>query len=569
MKTTHLLIANGALFGLSAQAFNLLDVPQQFLGWAGHAVSTIGFGNTPVTSMLHRYAEEAGINPLWLPDSIRQYWVEADQYFPGDSEELEDNKDKFFARASSHMPLKNQRKKLYDFLTGKPKKVINKHSDWDFHVTDEENFPMRALRVKKTPASLGLDNVTQYSGYYDVESESNDGRHLFFWFFESRNDPKKDPIVVWLNGGPGCSSLMGLFYENGPVSIIDATETPKFNPHSWNTNASVIYLDQPAGVGFSYTDSGEAEVPDTRTASKDVYTFLSLFFQEFPEYKDLGLHISGESYAGHYIPGIATEILSHPERDFKFSSVLIGNGWTDTLHQVAGYEPMACGEGGHHSVLSEDQCERVNRTAARCQWADDACYRHLDRFRCIPALYTCDAVIDPYIKTGLNPYDIRKKCVGKLCYDNIDYYSNYLNRKEIQKAIGAEVEDYESCSDGVFNAFTYTGDGAKPFQFDVVQALEQGLSVLIYAGDKDYICNWVGQTLWLDALEWSGSDEWNSGKFHDWFTLKDNDPAGTYKVSGNLTFLRIYDAGHMVPYDQPTRASDMMFRWLHGKKNFA
>lgn len=559
MKLTSLSIASGALLGMSAEALSLYDLPQQVLGWADHAVATIGFRKTPVTEKLASFAKDAGINPLVLPDSIRQAWEEADKYMSNDKDV-----NKFFPRVSSH-----------NFITSakdgkKQKKKIVKHDDWDIHVTNEKDFPMRALRVKKTP-SLGLDNVTQYSGYYDVSNKQKDedGRHLFFWFFESRNDPKTDPVVVWLNGGPGCSSLMGLFFENGPSSIVDASETPKFNPHSWNTNASVIYLDQPAGVGFSYTDSGEADVTDTRTAAKDVYAFLSLFFQEFTDFKDLGVHISGESYAGHYIPGITTEILSHPERGFKFSSVLIGNGWTDTYHQVAGYEPMACGEGGHHSVLSEDQCDRVNKTAARCQWADGACYKHQDRFRCIPATYACDSVLDEYMNTGLNPYDIRKKCVGKLCYDNIDYYSNYLNRKDIQKAIGAEVEDYESCSDSVFNAFTYNGDGAKPFQFDVTQALEQGLPVLVYAGDKDYICNWVGQTLWLDALDWSGSKKWNTGKFHNWMTLDDNEAAGTYKVSGNLTFLRIYEAGHMVPYDQPKYASDMMLRWLHGDRDFS
>ena len=88
--------------------------------------------------------------------------------------------------------------------------------------------------------------------------------------FESRNDPKNDPIILWLNGGPGCSSSTGLFFELGPSSI-NKTLHPVYNPYSWNSNASVIFLDQPVGVGYSYT--GGDEVKNTLTAAKDVYVF--------------------------------------------------------------------------------------------------------------------------------------------------------------------------------------------------------------------------------------------------------------------------------------------------------
>lgn len=562
MKFSTSLISSGVILSSSAQALNVFDVPQQVIGWVDHAIAS-GFGRTPATAHLKEIATDAGIDAMWLPDSIRQYWHSIESMIPT-PESLAEKKSRFWPRVSSHLLTSPQKSKS-------SQRPIKKRTDWDMYVSNKEAFPMHSLRVKKTPESLGLDKVKQYTGYFDVNKEGEDGKHLFYWFFESRNDPKNDPIVVWLNGGPGCSSLMGLFYELGPSSILTPTETPIFNPYAWNNNASVIFLDQPAGVGFSYTDSGKVEVSDTRTAATDVYAFLSLFFQQFPEYKDLGLHISGESYAGHYIPAIATEILSHPERDFLFSSILIGNGWTDTYHQVAGYGPMACGEGGYKAVLSEEQCAKVNRTSTRCQWLDGLCYKHQDRFRCIPATYSCDSVLDPYIDTGLNPYDIRKPCVGNqdMCYDDIDYYSNYLNREDIQAIIGAEVSVYEGCSDPVFNAFTYTGDGGKPFQFDVAKALEKGLPVLIYAGDKDYICNWVGQVLWLNSLEWSGSEVWSSGKFETWETVEDQEAAGQYKVAGNLTFVRVFDAGHMVPYDQPKHALDMVTRWLHGGKSFA
>lgn len=553
MKLLPSLVASGLLLS-STDALNLLETPQQVLGWANNA-----FGRTPATASLKKLADQVGIDSMWLPNSIRKIWTEADEYIPKSIEEAEEKANKFFPRLSSH---------LFDPKGLKSTKKRKQRTDWDITVKTEK-FPNHSLRAKSTPSDLGIDKVKQYSGYFDVNKEDEDGRHLFFWFFESRNDPKNDPIILWLNGGPGCSSLMGLFYEHGPAVILTEEKEPLFNPHSWNNNASVIYLDQPSGVGFSYSDSGYAEIADTRAASVDTYAFLSLFFKQFPEYKNLGLHIAGESYAGHYIPSIATEILSHPERDFEFSSILIGNGWTDVYNQVPSYEPMACGKGGYPSILDESQCLRVNKSASRCQTVDGQCYKHQDRFRCIPASYVCDSVTDPFMETGLNPYDIRKKCIGKLCYGDIDLYADYLNRKDIQAAIGAEIEDYASCSDSVFNAFAYSGDSGKPFQFDVAQALQQGLPVLVYAGDKDYICNWLSQILWLDALEWSGSEEWKNNKVEEWKTPDSSEVSGTYKSAGNLTFLRVIDAGHMVPYDKPEAASDMITRWLHKDRSFA
>lgn len=130
------------------------------------------------------------------------------------------------------------------------------------------------MRIKSTPENLGLDTVQQYTGYLDIEDEE---KHFFFWTFESRNDPTNDPVILWLTGGPGCSSSMGLFFELGPSSI-DKDIKPVFNPYSWNNNATVIFLDQPANTGYSYT---EKPVSDTVAAGKDVYAFWNCFSNNF------------------------------------------------------------------------------------------------------------------------------------------------------------------------------------------------------------------------------------------------------------------------------------------------
>lgn len=383
-------------------------------------------------------------------------------------------------------------------------------------------------------------------------------------FFESRNDPKNDPVVLWLNGGPGCSSLTGLFMELGPSSITKNAE-PKYNPYSWNSNASVIFLDQPVNVGFSYSGSS---VTNTVAAGKDVYALLTLFFKQFPEYAHQDFHISGESYAGHYIPVFASEILSHKNRNINLQSILIGNGLTDGLTQYEYYRPMACGDGGWPAVLDESACQSMDNALPRCQSLIQNCYKSESVFSCVPAsIYCNNAMIGPFQRTGQNVYDVRKKCgSNSLCYDELDWISEYLNKKEVQTALGAEVSNYESCNFDINRNFLFQGDWMQPFHRLVPDILAQ-IPVLIYAGDADFICNWLGNKAWSEALEWSGHKDYKAAKMVD-LRLdgeEDGKKIGEVKSSGNFTFMRLHAGGHMVPYDQPEASLEFFNRWLEGE----
>lgn len=435
-----------------------------------------------------------------------------------------------------------------------------------FDKVTSDKFSQYALRVKETnPEILGLDNVKQYTGYLDVEEL---GKHFFYWFFESRNDPENDPVILWLNGGPGCSSATGLFFELGPSSI-NATLQPEFNPYSWNSNASVIFLDQPVGVGYSYTESDQ--VSSTAAAAKDVYIFLELFFQKFPQFAANKFHIAGESYAGHYIPAFASEIVNNADRSFELSSVLIGNGITDPLIQYKYYRPMACGEGGYKPVLSLEQCEQMDKDYPKCAALTQLCYNAPNAFTCVPATYYCETKLyGPYGETGLNPYDIRKDCAeqGGNCYKEMDYLDDYLNLEYVREAVGASnIDIFTSCDDTVFRNFILSGDEMKPFQQYVAELLDKNIPVLLYEGDKDFICNWLGNHAWSDALEYSKHEFFEVQPLRPWYT-KEGNLAGEVKNYDKLTFARVYGAGHMVPYDQPENSLDMVNRWILGDYKF-
>ena len=161
-------------------------------------------------------------------------------------------------------------------------------------------------------------NAKKYSGYLDILDED---KHFFFIFWQSRSDPENDPTVIFMNGGPGCATVGGSNFLGVGPAFIDENFNPVYNEDAWNKHANVLVMDQPVGTGFSYTDS--EGVSDTFAAGRDFYAFLELFFTKFPELKKNDFHIAGESYAGHYIPQFSKEILSHDDRSFNLTSVII------------------------------------------------------------------------------------------------------------------------------------------------------------------------------------------------------------------------------------------------------
>ena len=156
-----------------------------------------------------------------------------------------------------------------------------------------------------------------------------DGDDMFYWLFPSRQDPDKDPLVIWLTGGPGCSSELALFVENGPMRVENGK--PVLNEHSWNNKANLLYVDQPIGTGYSKGSIFNMPKNEEKV-SQQFGIFLKKFFEEYPELAKRDLYVTGESYAGHYIPYIADYIQTQSDfKDINLKGVAIGNGWVTPL----------------------------------------------------------------------------------------------------------------------------------------------------------------------------------------------------------------------------------------------
>lgn len=208
----------------------------------------------------------------------------------------------------------------------------------------------------------------------------------------------------------------------------------------------------------------------------------------------------------------------------------------------------------------------MDNALPRCTSLIQNCYNSESVWSCVPAsIYCNNAIIGPYQRTGQNVYDVRKKCgSNSLCYDELDWIQEYLNKPEVMKALGVEVDNYESCNFDINRNFLFQGDWMQPFHRLVPGILEE-IPVLVYAGDADFICNWLGNLAWTNALEWPGHKAYQKAQLADLKLLDDGTNIGAVKSSGNFTYVRLHAGGHMVPYDQPVASLEMLNRWLGGE----
>ncbi|OSX56159.1 hypothetical protein POSPLADRAFT_1050876 [Postia placenta MAD-698-R-SB12] len=454
----------------------------------------------------------------------------------------------------------------------------------NYELVSNPVFDQYQLRV--TEPDLCDPSVKQYSGYLDIAED----KHLFFWFFEARVNPEEAPLLLWLNGGPGCSSSTGLLFELGPCSVSDNGANVTYNPYSWNTHANVIFLDQPVDVGFSYADDGTS-VNTSPVAGKDVYAFLELFLGRFNKYASASFHIAAESYGGTYAPNIASvihaenQLLARAQAQNKaapgllhinLASIMLGNGLTNPYIQMASVPDWACD--GPYPVFDDPsgpECEALRTKVPTCQRLLQSCYNFESRLTCVPALLYCNSqIMGPLVQLGLNPYDVRRKCDrskdGDLCYPQMNWIETWMNTPATKRALGVNPSrEFASCNMEVNQAFALQGDGAHNSAKLLPALVEDGVRLLVYAGNADMMCNFIGNERWVEELETRFQKEFAARKGVPWTTSETGNIAGLVRsagggghTAGNVTFVQVYEAGHMVPYDQPEAGLDLVTRWL-------
>ncbi|EWM30035.1 serine carboxypeptidase [Nannochloropsis gaditana] len=389
-------------------------------------------------------------------------------------------------------------------------------------------------------------SVESVSGYFNITGTREAA--YFYWLFESRADPRSDPLIVWLTGGPGCSSILALFVENGPCYVNEWGNGTVLNPDSWNSNANILWIDQPVGVGFSYGERADY-VDGEEGVGEDLYQFLQAFFKANEKYQELAFFIFGESYGGHYAPAAGHRVwegnqdLVQGDVYINLQGIGIGNGLTDPEIQYAYYPQMSYNNSYGIQAVDEETFNDMQDAVPTCLHLIHRCQHNGgEDFACSVAQVYCNAAIESkYVETGLNVYDIRIPCeVPGLCYD-FSRVETFLQNPEVLCALGVSPKagEWQSCNMEVNKDFR--ADFMKNMQDKLVPLVDSGVAVLIYAGDADFICNWYGNEAWTRALEWTGQDEFLVAEDMPW-KLSDGVEAGMVRTAKGFTFLRVYGA---------------------------
>ncbi|KAI0789565.1 serine carboxypeptidase [Abortiporus biennis] len=446
-------------------------------------------------------------------------------------------------------------------------------------IVSHSSFPDYQLRL--TQSSLCDATVKQRSGFLDISPS----RSLFFWFFESRNDPGNAPLMLWLNGGPGCSSIAsGLLFEHGPCFIADEGNSTIRNSHSWNEVVNIIYLDSPIGTGFSHSTDG-SKVDTLADVAVDVYAFMQVFLNHFSEYSAAPFHIAGESWGGHYVPTVANyifqrnkELIYAPRRGIlkiNLSSVILANGLTEPATQFDSIPHYACDPvAAPYPPLSPDrlQCRQLNISRPTCVRMIEACYKYQTKLVCNAATDFCwPSMMTVAPMVNKNPYDLRRSCDedATVCYIELDWVTKYMNDPQVKKSLGAHEEQvFQTCNMDVNKGFYYQGQAMHNSAALLPELVNNGVRLLAYAGDTDMVCNFIGIERWMERLEHNFHKEFASSRSQLW-TMKSGRAVGEFrsagaghKHAGNVTFVKIWDGGHMAPHDQPEAALDMITKWV-------
>uniref|UniRef100_A0A2K6G955 Carboxypeptidase n=1 Tax=Propithecus coquereli TaxID=379532 RepID=A0A2K6G955_PROCO len=425
--------------------------------------------------------------------------------------------------------------------------------------------------IQSLPGLAKQPSFRQFSGYL----KGSGSKRLHYWFVESQKDPENSPVVLWLNGGPGCSSLDGLLTEHGPFLI-----------------ANMLYLESPAGVGFSYSDDKGYATNDTEVAQSN-FEALKDFFCLFPEYKDNKLFLTGESYAGIYIPTLAVLVMQDPSMNLQ--GLAVGNGLSsyeqndNSLVYFAYYHGLL---GNRLWSSLQTHCCSQNK----CNFYDNK------DPECVTNLQEVSRIVG---SSGLNIYNLYAPCAGgvpsylrfekdtvvvqdlgnnfillplkrawhqvllrsgsRVRMDppctNTTAASTYLNDPYVRKAlhIPEQLPRWDMCNFLVNLQYRRLYQSMNSQYLKLLNA--QKYKILLYNGDVDMACNFMGDEWFVDSLNQKMEVQrrpWlvNYGESGEQI-------AGFVKEFSHIAFLTIKGAGHMVPTDKPLAAFTMFSRFLN------
>ncbi|XP_010472299.1 PREDICTED: serine carboxypeptidase-like 10 isoform X2 [Camelina sativa] len=398
--------------------------------------------------------------------------------------------------------------------------------------------------VKFLPGFEGPLPFELETGYIGIGEEEN--IQVFYYFIKSEKNPKEDPLLLWLDGGPGCSSLGGLLFENGPLALKSEVYngiTPSLvsTTYSWTKMANIIYLDQPVGAGFSYSRTPIGKTSDTIEV-KRIHDFLQKWLSKHPQFISNSFYVTGDSYSGNYIcckPPI------------NLQGYVLGNPITYAEHEKNYRIPFAYGM----SLISDELYESMKRTCKgnyeNVDPRDTKCLKLVEEYhKCTDKINTQHILLPDCDKKG-------KGVTSPDCY----YYVYFLiecwaNDERVREALHVT-----KGTKGQWDRCNWT----IPYDNDIISSVPyhannsiRGYRSLIYSGDHDITMPFQATQAWIKSLNYS--------IVHDWrpWMIKDQIAGYTRTYSNKMTYVTIKGGGHTAEY-LPNETSIVFQRWISGQ----
>ena len=424
-------------------------------------------------------------------------------------------------------------------------------------------------RIAAMPGWSDPLRSAQYSGYL---AGAGAGSRIHYYYVASEGGAAADPVVLWLNGGPPCSSLIGAFLEQGPL-LMAGDGTLSENAGRWSAHAHMLFLESPPGVGFSYRAGAPPYAYDDNTTTAESHAALRSFFAAFPALAGRDLWISGESYGGVYVPMLAASVLADPAGIAPLKGILVGNGAIATGDWYeGGLVQQRARHAYQHGLVSDALWASVGQ-ACGANWTtrSPACDALLSDLAagmgplnnyniqqtCAPGsaqqtgLFT-GAHANGMLSTGVDPCSVADAALT--AWMNTDAVRAALHVEAAQAVVGVWAE----CAGGGNVAYTrLPQDETKT----VYPGLLQRIAVLIYNGDNDECIPYLQDEAWTRGMNFAVKAPWRP-----WFV--DQQVAGyvtEYDAPVRFTFATVKEAGHTVPASQPERALAMLMRFISGQ----
>lgn len=367
---------------------------------------------------------------------------------------------------------------------------------------------------------------------------------MFYWYFPQSSGP----LVLWLQGGPGASSMMGALYELGPVALDPASMKLERRPVSWG-EYPLLFLDSPVGSGYSFARSKAAFAHNSEDAARDLATALAALKAKYP--LPDRLVIAGESYGGHYLPALGAHILSLKDFPFQLEAVLIGDGMTDPAVQVRTKPSSAFTFG----LIDEAQLAQAQAFADRSS--------ELAKAGSFEESFVFRQQMEHVVKnaSGINEYDVRTTVQYTWQEARL---AKFLNQEEVQKMFHAEVP-FPANKTKVKKDFK--NDRMRNKKPEVEKILAANVTLLLYQGQFDWKDGYTSNEPWIAGMRWHGAEAYKTAKRTQWRRAPDDELAGYWRSAENLHQVLVLGAGHMAPMNQPANCLDMVRRVIGPANN--